>query len=459
MFRVLLLCLLISHISGQSLATDKSVLTDAQWTYAYNTLIMCYSSYCCPNQLTDWSCPTNLCGNPQSAGFFDDGQFIVKKVYNDDAAGIQYYIAVQGDIYFLVFRGTDNRINDIEDLLFPIQVPYPINSPTGSKIALGFLGAISDLDLFGKELETKLKDNDCYAESCNLVVTGHSLGGSLATLAGYHLSLTYSNTSVYTFGSPRTGNAEFAKLYNDQVKQSLRFVYSEDTIPHLPWPHFKLGDLEVDVHYQHVNNEVFMPFEFNSTDHFPPQYHYCDTPQDKDCSFGAMVHWENFDSLDGVMWYHRNYFSFDLETFCNVSYNNWTAPTCNLTSVDPSITPSPSPTVSPTTPSPSPSPTIDARLEFPIITQRVTEQWSSFTSVLGRFNNSGPADLVDPVFISSPNAIPIAIVGLKATVVNGILNWRLSPAGSWTRTMPAGSFVDFSYTINSTSSMTFTRIQ
>lgn len=39
----------------------------------------------------------------------------------------------------------------------------------------------------------------------NLVVTGHSLGGALATLSALNLSSTYPDITVYTFGSPRVG--------------------------------------------------------------------------------------------------------------------------------------------------------------------------------------------------------------------------------------------------------------
>jgi hypothetical protein len=40
-----------------------------------------------------------------------------------------------------------------------------------------------------------------------VVVTGHSLGGALATIAAYELSLAgYLVRGVFTFGSPRVGN-------------------------------------------------------------------------------------------------------------------------------------------------------------------------------------------------------------------------------------------------------------
>jgi predicted lipase len=48
-----------------------------------------------------------------------------------------------------------------------------------------------------------------------VLVTGHSLGGVLATLAAIDLKLhdSFSDVSLITFGEPRLGNAQFAPLF------------------------------------------------------------------------------------------------------------------------------------------------------------------------------------------------------------------------------------------------------
>ena len=53
-------------------------------------------------------------------------------------------------------------------------------------------------------------------------VTGHSLGGALATLAALEARRACPDTtkldiSCYTFGAPRTGNHAFAREYNRAV--------------------------------------------------------------------------------------------------------------------------------------------------------------------------------------------------------------------------------------------------
>ncbi|XP_054793984.1 uncharacterized protein LOC129299533 isoform X2 [Prosopis cineraria] len=74
----------------------------------------------------------------------------------------------------------------------------------------------------------------------HVYVTGHSLGGALATLLALELS---SNqlvkkgaiyVTMYNFGSPRVGNRRFAEVYNEKVKDSWRVVNHRDIIPTVP---------------------------------------------------------------------------------------------------------------------------------------------------------------------------------------------------------------------------------
>ncbi|KAG0477552.1 hypothetical protein HPP92_012271 [Vanilla planifolia] len=74
----------------------------------------------------------------------------------------------------------------------------------------------------------------------NVYVTGHSLGGALATLLTLELSISRMakhgviSVTMYNFGSPRVGNRRFAELYNANVKDSWRVVNHRDIIPTIP---------------------------------------------------------------------------------------------------------------------------------------------------------------------------------------------------------------------------------
>ncbi|KAB2039829.1 hypothetical protein ES319_D02G037400v1 [Gossypium barbadense] len=71
-------------------------------------------------------------------------------------------------------------------------------------------------------------------------VTGHSLGGALATLLALELSSSKLakcgaiSVTMYNFGSPRVGNRRFAEVYNEKVKDSWRIVNHRDIIPTVP---------------------------------------------------------------------------------------------------------------------------------------------------------------------------------------------------------------------------------
>ncbi|MED6173292.1 hypothetical protein PIB30_058033 [Stylosanthes scabra] len=74
----------------------------------------------------------------------------------------------------------------------------------------------------------------------HVYVTGHSLGGALATLLALELSSNQLakrgaiSITMYNFGSPRVGNKRFAEVYNEKVKDSWRVVNHRDIIPTVP---------------------------------------------------------------------------------------------------------------------------------------------------------------------------------------------------------------------------------
>jgi predicted lipase len=71
-----------------------------------------------------------------------------------------------------------------------------------------------------------------------VVVTGHSLGGSLAALCSLDLVLSElvvpENLHLYTFGEARVGNKVFADTMDRFVVNSYRVVHYADIVPHLP---------------------------------------------------------------------------------------------------------------------------------------------------------------------------------------------------------------------------------
>lgn len=138
------------------------------------------------------------------------------------------YVAQSDEEIIVAFRGTANIYDDLQDLdILPASFPYV---PGGGSVVRGFLNIYSRIRLQLAEALLKLSTRK------NLFITGHSLGGALATLAALDIAVNtkFKNPTVYTFASPRTGNQSFASAYNRAVKQSVRVANVLDLVPYLP---------------------------------------------------------------------------------------------------------------------------------------------------------------------------------------------------------------------------------
>lgn len=81
------------------------------------------------------------------------------------------------------------------------------------------------------ELREKMKSHP----GASLLVTGHSLGGSMATVAAFELHRAgFPVTEVLNFGSPRVGNVQFVLELSKLVPKFWRVTNHRDPVPHLP---------------------------------------------------------------------------------------------------------------------------------------------------------------------------------------------------------------------------------
>lgn len=152
-----------------------------------------------------------------------------------------------GRIY-VVFRGTDKGIDWITNLRFRQKVyPYGDTSDTGVRFHRGFMAA------YFAVRDALLAKAKAYPEA-SLIVTGHSLGGAIATIAALDLQYnlvqhTNQPIQLYTFGAPRVGNSALVESFRRRVPQSYRFVNGWDLITRVP--RFWQG-------YAHVPEEQFL---------------------------------------------------------------------------------------------------------------------------------------------------------------------------------------------------------
>ena len=170
--------------------------------------------------------------------------------WSEGGKGTQGYFAYTPDFAVLAFRGTEK--DDQRDLVSDLKTwskaesvtthtPVPAASGSLLQAVTGALGATQPrvhggfrdaLDEVWGEASRLL--NGYRQDSRNeIFFTGHSLGAALATLAISRF--TGGNASLYTIGSPRTGNRAFAaKLCDRATLGEFRLVDNHDLVTRVP---------------------------------------------------------------------------------------------------------------------------------------------------------------------------------------------------------------------------------
>jgi len=140
-----------------------------------------------------------------------------------DENGTQAILVSFSNFIVLAFRGTEaDSIKDIKaDTKFKT-----IPCETKGKIHTGFKEAFEDVR---KEIQKKLDEEKFKNKP--LVITGHSLGGALATIAAKKLTHKGGLAACYTFGSPRVGDEEWIANIKTPI---YRLVNAADCVTMLP---------------------------------------------------------------------------------------------------------------------------------------------------------------------------------------------------------------------------------
>lgn len=169
---------------------------------------------------------------------------LVKFIDNKDS-DTQGFVAKSDNRMVIAFRGTSS----LQDAWTDIQISketFPklgffrrlisIRSMLRTKAHHGFFNSYVSVRRELMEIVEELLKDQNY----DIYLTGHSLGGALATIAALDLSRdTKARITNYTFGAPKVGNKRFVRYYNKKVKDTFRVVNDEDPIPSIPGFTFK----------------------------------------------------------------------------------------------------------------------------------------------------------------------------------------------------------------------------
>lgn len=136
-------------------------------------------------------------------------------------------------VVVVVFRGseTGDLTSAIKDWIVSDARIRMIDMPTlgkGVKVHVGFWKA---LDSVHTSVTREIARQGGF-KGKSVFLTGHSLGGALATLCAMRLSKEgKSGMAVYTYGAPRVGNDKFQLSFPVNLQ---RYVYKNDLVPMVP---------------------------------------------------------------------------------------------------------------------------------------------------------------------------------------------------------------------------------
>eukprot|EP00698_Gefionella_okellyi_P002877 TRINITY_DN12741_c0_g1_i1.p1 TRINITY_DN12741_c0_g1~~TRINITY_DN12741_c0_g1_i1.p1 ORF type:complete len:277 (-),score=21.56 TRINITY_DN12741_c0_g1_i1:91-921(-) len=192
--------------------------------FAYEVVPLAFAAYCNQADLESWTC----------IWCQDESKLHFVAYIDDEGTNTAGYVGIVNDTIVLSFRGTkfDSLDNWITDLKTAHTTPYP--SVPGAAVHIGFFEAYTAVQ---SQVYSQLNVARKQCSHCRMaLVTGHSLGAAIATLAvaDANSPLRDLDIEVYTFGSPRVGNQVFATYYNGLDIPTWRMVHANDMIPHLP---------------------------------------------------------------------------------------------------------------------------------------------------------------------------------------------------------------------------------
>lgn len=171
---------------------------------------------------------------------------------DEERYGLIYQSATQTSTYLIAFRGTSSEydmILDLESGRTTSFKPYniPDNFPSDIEIGDGFDKIYSTKNhAMPASMQQQIfaAINTLPTPATQIFITGHSLGGALASIFTLDLAISLPGIAItsITFASPRVGTANWQTIYNETYNlqdKTIRVRNSYDLVPKVPpaeWP-------------------------------------------------------------------------------------------------------------------------------------------------------------------------------------------------------------------------------
>jgi hypothetical protein len=157
-------------------------------------------------------------------------------VFNNKST--QSFVAQHEDFIIAAFRGTDQLQDWLDNLNLPVVPTLMGGAHRGFLMALADVwpDMLNSIQSFQVERINIREGFNSVSKYKTLWITGHSLGGALATLAAADLiDKDQPFSSVYTFGQPRCVNRQMARNMNIEAKNRIfRFQNNNDIVTRIP---------------------------------------------------------------------------------------------------------------------------------------------------------------------------------------------------------------------------------
>lgn len=186
----------------------------------YGSLSVNRLTYCTKDEIKQFSCVD--CDKRSLIGVYDPA--------SQASSQVVVVIDKEEDEILIGFRGT---INNIQQWASDLDAVYTKWNGNG-RVHSGFFDRFNEIKTptltFLRQAQEELPDG-------NVIISGHSMGGAVATLFASYLveTMKIHPKYVYTYGSPRVGDGTFAKYVDKQFGDRLIRVMNEwDMVTDLP---------------------------------------------------------------------------------------------------------------------------------------------------------------------------------------------------------------------------------
>ena len=243
-FRVILPLLVLPLTTSTPLPSllsrdvDQSVFDNLILYSQYAAAAYCRANNDSPD--TKLTCAAGNCPLVEAADTITRSEF--QRTFLTDNTG---YLALShtAQKIVLAFRGSQSVQNFLNNLNFPFK---PVEYCAGCFVHGGF-------NLAWKEVRANVIDDLVAARTAHpdyeLVITGHSLGGALASLAAADLRSEGYPSALYTYGSPRVGNDAWTDFVTAQPGGNFRVTHGSDPVPRVA---------PVLLAFRHISPEYFI---------------------------------------------------------------------------------------------------------------------------------------------------------------------------------------------------------